>query len=147
MLYFCDDTPFHTIQLTETICYYILLQCEKSFISSFRWLNGKWNDTIINHFDECVTLRYSFFVVVLYIRLGAANSSINPILYCYMNKKFRISFMVSWQAHAHNRCFNLHMRHMLVNELVYFIIQTEPYCSVFVSGTRWNGHESGSQWR
>ncbi|XP_055326625.1 neuropeptide SIFamide receptor-like isoform X2 [Sitodiplosis mosellana] len=34
-----------------------------------------------------------YFLVPIAQWLGASNSSINPILYCYMNKKFRISFM------------------------------------------------------
>lgn len=40
-------------------------------------------------------------------RLGASNSSINPILYCYMNKKFRISFKVS----CSNECVGIRAKH------------------------------------
>lgn len=70
-------------------------------------------EIFFGHFCECV---HSFSHITLFLsifmftfRLGAANSSINPILYSYMSKKFRISFMVS---ECHSECINIYIAYL-----------------------------------
>lgn len=69
------------------VAFIILLVATSSLVCSFT----AWN--------------FKYVYYKLFHRLGASNSSINPILYCYMNKKFRLSFMVSG-IYRPNRDFN-----------------------------------------
>lgn len=73
-------------------------------------------------------------VFFLFCRLGASNSSINPILYCYMNKKFRISFMVSY---------------LTVHQNYQFHVWCSRFCFVYSNRISWLGarYDSKTIWQ
>lgn len=66
---------------------------------------AQWYDR--RHQTHPITKKHITDICLLVYRLGASNSSINPILYCYMNKKFRISFMVSYLTVHQNYQFHV----------------------------------------
>ncbi|XP_031626853.1 neuropeptide SIFamide receptor-like [Contarinia nasturtii] len=95
-----------------------------------------WDEVL---YDEQGQVRDIIYVLVPIAQwLGSSNSSINPILYCYMNKKFRISFMnliIRCSLRFHDDNLALHQARSEGNYKVYKFNNSARTLSGRFSGT------------